>query len=124
MGLDPRLRLCRGSAITHLVGSNKIEAKSSFSLFLFQAGLSFNGSNFRPYDSIARSFLECINQGFIPPGLLSEEAIASKLVFYDGNIIIEVHDFRNCTSTNPSPKRQFLLLKPGGESVSLEVNAL
>jgi hypothetical protein len=123
---DPKLRFCRGSAISTLIASNKQDVKPSFSIHLFQAGFSINGNNFRPYDHIGKSFLECIDQGFIPPGLV-EDSIVSKtnfIHFYDGNIVIELQDFRYATPSDPQPVKQLILLKPGPEVVTSEVNAL
>jgi hypothetical protein len=118
--IKPRFR--DASSVKCLIGGGS-DIHVSFLIMLFQAGFSLNGSNFRPYDTVGKRFLECIDQGYIPP-LLTEllESSSPRIQYYDGCLIAEIQDFRLSTKSHPRPEKKHVLLQPGPDYISYGAN--
>jgi hypothetical protein len=92
---------------------------------LYQDGFSLNGSNYRPYDTTGKKFLECIDQGYIPT-MISElfESSSVRLQHYDVGLLVEIQDFRAASFASPIPEKKLMFLQPGNDYISYNVNLM
>ncbi|GAB5360606.1 hypothetical protein AAMO2058_000641800 [Amorphochlora amoebiformis] len=90
------------------------DIKPSFTLYLFQTGFSINSrdKHFQRYNPKNRAMLQAIDNGEIPSFAdnLIQSLPATK--YYNGCLVVEIHDYRHLNRWSTKPKVGRILLEP------------